>query len=128
MGTARCSVAPMMLRVLVGSCFTAAHGACSHPPATCTHMLLTPTCFFLPPPIPQIPALQKALPSQDVSENGHMDTDDHEEVHRMSTVEDIESELKARIHMGKGGSGGEAYDSDDDDDMPRGQRVQCAQS
>ena len=46
----------------------------------------------------------------------------------MSEVADIETELKSRAQMGKGGS--EAYgDSDEDDDHPRGgQRVQCAQS
>jgi DnaJ family protein A protein 2 len=44
----------------------------------------------------------------------------------LTEVEDIEEELKSRIHMGKG-VGSEAYQSDDDDDMPRGQRVQCAQ-
>ena len=43
-----------------------------------------------------------------------------------TTVEDIESELKSRIHLAKLG-GAEAYDSDEDE-MPRGgQRVQCAQ-
>eukprot|EP00197_Chlamydomonas_leiostraca_P013031 CAMPEP_0202868736 /NCGR_PEP_ID=MMETSP1391-20130828/11043_1 /ASSEMBLY_ACC=CAM_ASM_000867 /TAXON_ID=1034604 /ORGANISM="Chlamydomonas leiostraca, Strain SAG 11-49" /LENGTH=432 /DNA_ID=CAMNT_0049548941 /DNA_START=149 /DNA_END=1447 /DNA_ORIENTATION=- len=77
-----------------------------------------------------VPALQRALPAQSLAqENGYaMETDDHEEVHRMTTVEDIEQELKSRMHMAKG-HGGQAYDSDDDDDMPRGgQRVQCAQS
>ena len=45
----------------------------------------------------------------------------------MTEVADIESELKGRANVGKGGS--EAYgESDDDDDHPRGQRVQCAQS
>ena len=45
----------------------------------------------------------------------------------MTEVADIEQEIKGRSNIGKGGS--EAYDnSDDDDDHPRGQRVQCAQS
>lgn len=71
-----------------------------------------------------VPAVQKALPAQQV-DNNVMDTDDHEEVASMHTVEDIEQELKSRAHMAKGHSSA-AYDSDDDDDMPRGQRVQCA--
>lgn len=50
------------------------------------------------------------------------------QVTRVTTVDDIEAELKSRMHLAKG-HGGQAYDSDDDDDMPRGgQRVQCAQS
>ena len=47
----------------------------------------------------------------------------------MAEVADIESELKSRANVGKGGS--EAYgDSDEDEDHPGrgGQRVQCAQS
>jgi DnaJ family protein A protein 2 len=48
-------------------------------------------------------------------------------VNNLFEVTDIEQELKSRAGMGKGGS--EAYDnSDDDDEHPRGQRVQCAQS
>lgn len=42
----------------------------------------------------------------------------------MSYVDDIESELRSREHMGHGG--GNAYDSDSDDDMG-GPRVGCAQ-
>lgn len=60
-----------------------------------------------------------------VADDTPMDTDDVEEVVQMVHVEDIEDELKSRVHMHK--SAGEAYGSDSDDDMPRGQRVQCAQ-
>jgi DnaJ family protein A protein 2 len=71
--------------------------------------------------------LKKVLPPAPV-DNTHMDVDadDVHDVASMSTVKDIEDELKSRAHLGKGG-GSEAYDSEDDD-MPHGaQRVQCAQ-
>lgn len=54
-----------------------------------------------------------------------MDLDDVEDVQRVTNIADIEAELKSRVGAGK--HAGESYDSDDDDDMPRGQRVQCAQ-
>jgi len=69
----------------------------------------------------QIAALQSVFPSHS---NGVMDTDDAEVV-QVSNVANIQEELRSRASMGRGG--GEAYDSEDDDDMPRGQRVQCAQ-
>jgi hypothetical protein len=47
------------------------------------------------------------------------------QVHKLKSVPDIENELRGRQKMGREST---AYDSDDDDDMPRGQRVQCAQS
>mmetsp|Transcript_5398 Transcript_5398/g.11894 ORF Transcript_5398/g.11894 Transcript_5398/m.11894 type:complete len:435 (+) Transcript_5398:126-1430(+) len=75
----------------------------------------------------QVKAVQKALPMPSPSSGADMETDDHEEVSSLQHVEDIEQELKARVHMAKHG-GSEAYDSEDEDDMPRGQRVQCAQS
>lgn len=57
-----------------------------------------------------------------------MDTDDMHDAPPMQHVDDIQSELKSRAHMAKAG-GSEAYESDEDEDgMPRGQRVQCAQS
>ena len=60
------------------------------------------------------------------SSNGVMDSDDTEEV-SLSSVTNIQEELKSRANLGK--SGGDAYESDEDDEMgPRGsQRVQCAQ-
>ncbi|KAF8063079.1 ATJ2 [Scenedesmus sp. PABB004] len=55
-----------------------------------------------------------------------MDADDAEECH-MRPVADFEEEIKSRARMARSASSN-AYDSDDDDDMPRGgQRVQCAQ-
>jgi DnaJ family protein A protein 2 len=54
-----------------------------------------------------------------------MEDDDAEEC-TMAVVPDIQRELEGRAHLGRGS--GNAYDSeDDDDDHPRGQRVQCAQ-
>lgn len=47
------------------------------------------------------------------------------QVHKLKSVPDIEAELRGRQKLGKETS---VYESDDDDDMPRGQRVQCAQS
>ncbi|GFR48537.1 hypothetical protein Agub_g10434 [Astrephomene gubernaculifera] len=74
----------------------------------------------------QAAAIRSALPIPAPAANGGaMDTDDVEDVHRITNVADIESELKSRVNIAKGV--GESYDSDDDDDMPRGQRVQCAQ-
>jgi len=70
----------------------------------------------------QIAALQSVFPNQS---NGVMDLDDAEDV-TLSNVANIQDELKSRAQMGRGG--GDAYDSDDDEDAPRsGQRVQCAQ-
>lgn len=77
---------------------------------------------------PQRALLRQALPMP-AAANGAaaaaMDTDEIEDVHRFTTVADIEDELKSRAGVAKGA--GDAYDSDGDDDMPRGQRVQCAQ-
>jgi DnaJ family protein A protein 2 len=76
-----------------------------------------------------ISQLRKILPTlpPDAEPGTDMDTDDVQEVNNLFEVTDIEQELKSRAGMGKGGS--EAYDnSDDDDEHPRGQRVQCAQS
>ncbi|KXZ50899.1 hypothetical protein GPECTOR_14g147 [Gonium pectorale] len=75
----------------------------------------------------QAVAIRAALPIPAAAANGTgtMDTDDTEDVHRITNVADIEAELKSRVNIAKGA--GESYDSDDDDDMPRGQRVQCAQ-
>ncbi|GFH11188.1 uncharacterized protein HaLaN_06649 [Haematococcus lacustris] len=73
-------------------------------------------------------ALSRALPASVPGvENGSMELDEHEELKSLSHVEDIEAELKSRVHLGKGHAG-EAYDSDDEEDGGRGgQRVQCAQ-
>lgn len=54
-----------------------------------------------------------------------MDAEHIEEV-TMSPVTDMESEIKARREFERR-TGATAYDSDDEDDMPRGQRVSCAQ-
>eukprot|EP00775_Hariotina_reticulata_P012213 gene12213-12350_t len=57
--------------------------------------------------------------------NGAMDADDAEECH-MKPVADFEDEIKGRARMARNASSN-AYDSDDEDELPRGQRVQCAQ-
>lgn len=79
----------------------------------------------------EVQALRKVLPSippePETDSHQDMDTDDLHEAGALHTVDDIEKELKGRAGLGKGG-GSEAYDSDEDDDHPRGQRVQCAQS
>ena len=54
-----------------------------------------------------------------------MDAEHIEEV-KLAVVQDIESEIKARREWEKS-TGAAAYNSDSDDDMPRGQRVSCAQ-
>lgn len=54
-----------------------------------------------------------------------MDSEDVEEV-ALKMVKDIETEIKMRREYEKR-SGTAAYNSDSDDDMPRGQRVSCAQ-
>eukprot|EP00798_Chlamydomonas_sp_ICE-L_P019376 gene19376-26025_t len=76
--------------------------------------------------IDQVGAIKKALPMPSPSGASSMDTDDVEEVQSFFNVDDIETELKSRIHLGK--SAGGEYDSDNEDE-PRGggQRVQCAQ-
>eukprot|EP00878_Enallax_costatus_P000525 GHUV01000620.1.p1 GENE.GHUV01000620.1~~GHUV01000620.1.p1 ORF type:complete len:436 (+),score=128.18 GHUV01000620.1:166-1473(+) len=72
-----------------------------------------------------VSALKEILPSGSEA-NGLMDSDDAEECH-MKPVADIEEEIKARARMARQANSN-AYESDDDDDMPRGaQRVQCAQ-
>lgn len=79
----------------------------------------------------QVSKLKGLLPTGTSEENGHMEMDEddtHEITSGMSLVDNIEEELRGRAKLSKG-HGGEAYNSDDDDDMPRGaQRVQCAQS
>lgn len=74
----------------------------------------------------QAQAIRAALPVPTPAANGTgaMDVDDIEDVHIISNITDIEAELKSRVNIAKGA--GESYDSDEDD-MPRGQRVQCAQ-
>lgn len=57
--------------------------------------------------------------------NGAMDADDAEECH-MKPVGNFEEEVKHRARLARNASSN-AYDSDDEDDLPRGQRVQCAQ-
>lgn len=69
-----------------------------------------------------VAALNKVLPAAPV-ENGSMD-EDVEEIAQLRPVPDIQEELKSRHKVGK--QEGEAYDSESDEDMPRGQRVQCA--
>lgn len=72
-----------------------------------------------------VTALQQILPGGS-STNGLMDSDDAEDCH-MKPVADIEEEIKNRHRIGKQASSN-AYDSDEDEDVPRGaQRVQCAQ-
>ena len=73
--------------------------------------------------------MRKLLPATppEPEDAADMDTDDVHEAGTLHEVDDIEKELKSRANLGKG-TGSEAYDSDDDDDHPRGQRVQCAQS
>uniref|UniRef100_A0A7R9YYF8 Uncharacterized protein n=1 Tax=Chlamydomonas euryale TaxID=1486919 RepID=A0A7R9YYF8_9CHLO len=77
----------------------------------------------------QVAALRKVLPATPPTPEptADMDLDDTHEVPPMQHVDDIQTELKSRAHLARGG-GSEAYEEDDDDDMPRGQRVQCAQS
>lgn len=57
--------------------------------------------------------------------NGTAPMGDIEEVH-MREIADMEAEIKARRDHERR-TGASAYDSDSDDDMPRGQRVACAQ-
>lgn len=72
-----------------------------------------------------VSALSQVLPHSEEA-NGTMEADDAEECH-MKPVTDFEEELKSRARIARQASTN-AYDSDDDDDMPRGaQRVQCAQ-
>jgi DnaJ family protein A protein 2 len=75
-----------------------------------------------------VASLSPLLPGSSEAANGSaaMDSDDAEQCH-MKHVEDFEEELKSRHRMARQTSTN-AYDSDDEDDMPRGgQRVQCAQ-
>ncbi|WIA20060.1 hypothetical protein OEZ85_005923 [Tetradesmus obliquus] len=76
-----------------------------------------------------VTSLAPLLPSSESAANGSaaaMDSDDAEQCH-MKHVEDFEEELKSRHRMARQASSN-AYDSDDEDEMPRGgQRVQCAQ-
>jgi hypothetical protein len=54
--------------------------------------------------------------------------DEDAEECRMNHVADFEEEMKHRHRLSRQHSGSNAYDSDEDDDMPRGgQRMQCAQ-
>lgn len=45
----------------------------------------------------------------------------------LTSVGDINDELKGRANFGKGHGTGTAYDEDEDEDPRGGQRVQCAQ-
>ncbi|KAG1668475.1 hypothetical protein FOA52_005248 [Chlamydomonas sp. UWO 241] len=73
----------------------------------------------------QIAALRSVLPSTppraDNADDTDMDSDDIHEAPTLTHVEDIEDELKSRVHMAKGGSS--AYDDEDDDDPRGGQRA-----
>ncbi|KAK9832397.1 hypothetical protein WJX74_008846 [Apatococcus lobatus] len=60
----------------------------------------------------------------DPNANGHMDVADVEQC-SMRSVDDMEEELKARKNFGARHQGADA--SSDDEDEPRGGRVQCAQ-
>ena len=76
----------------------------------------------------QVAGLRLALPGGMGDENGVMESDEHEECH-MKPVEDMNEEFKSRAKIARAHiNSGNAYDSDDEDDMGgRGQRVQCAQ-
>eukprot|EP00879_Flechtneria_rotunda_P007452 GHRR01007817.1.p1 GENE.GHRR01007817.1~~GHRR01007817.1.p1 ORF type:complete len:397 (+),score=129.28 GHRR01007817.1:380-1570(+) len=76
--------------------------------------------------IETVTALSPLLPGPSAESNGVMDADDAEEC-RMRPVKDMEEEIKQRTRMARSSGGSNAYDSDDEEDMPRGQRVQCAQ-
>lgn len=78
---------------------------------------------------PQVAALKAALPPPPAGAAGSsaMDTDEEPEEVRMTHVgsaEQLQEVLKARMKYGRESA---AYGSDSDEDMPRGQRVQCAQ-
>lgn len=49
------------------------------------------------------------------------------QVSGLTSVGDINDELKGRANFGKGHGTGTAYDEDEDEDPRGGQRVQCAQ-
>ncbi|KAK9837066.1 hypothetical protein WJX81_000009 [Elliptochloris bilobata] len=73
-------------------------------------------------------ALRKLLPpgAASASHNGRMETEDIEQVSSRS-IKDMEEELRLRRQYAKAQSS-EAYESSDEEDgMPRGQKVQCAQ-
>lgn len=75
----------------------------------------------------QASALSQVLPGPDAA-NGTAAMDEDSEECRMTPVLDFEEELKHRHKLSRQQSSSNAYDSDDDEDMPgRGQRVQCAQ-
>jgi hypothetical protein len=75
----------------------------------------------------QVASLGTALPGSATEENGIMESDEHEECH-MKPVQDMNEEFKNRAKIGRAhASSGNAYDSDDEDEGGRGQRVQCAQ-
>lgn len=75
----------------------------------------------------QVSALSQVLPGgADANGTAAAMDEDTEECH-MNVVADFEEEMKHRHRMSRQQSSN-AYDSDEDDDMPRaGQRVQCAQ-
>jgi len=74
----------------------------------------------------QVSALQQVLPGADAV-NGTADMDEDAEECHMNHVEDFEEEMRTR-HRSFRQHSSNAYDSDEDEDMPRGgQRVQCAQ-
>ncbi|MEW5300082.1 MAG: hypothetical protein WDW38_002919 [Sanguina aurantia] len=76
-----------------------------------------------------IAAVSAALPMPPAEGGFHptMDLDDAEEVTGLTSVGDINDELKGRTNFGKGHGTGTAYDEDEDEDPRGGQRVQCAQ-
>lgn len=74
----------------------------------------------------EVSALRQVLPGADAV-NGTADMDEDAEECHMAQVEDFEEEMRNRHRLSRQQSSN-AYDSDDDEDMPRGgQRVQCAQ-
>jgi DnaJ family protein A protein 2 len=77
----------------------------------------------------QSQALSLVLPGPDAAAaaNGAAAMDEDAEECRMNHVADFEEEMKHRHRLSRQQGGSNAYDSDDDDDMPRGQRMQCAQ-
>lgn len=77
----------------------------------------------------QSSALSLVLPGPDAAAaNGAAAMDEDAEECRMNHVADFEEEMKHRHRLSRQHSGSNAYDSDEDDDMPRGgQRMQCAQ-
>jgi DnaJ family protein A protein 2 len=75
----------------------------------------------------QVSALSQVLPGADANGSAAAAMDEDAEECHMSAVANIKEECNHRHRMSRQQSSN-AYDSDDDEDMPRGgQRVQCAQ-